>query len=344
MSQQHRLTGRGRAELRPDPPSVLIFNFDVGGAQLKLEHQSFLRAQVVPRLKQGGSVSIVGLASRTGSTAFNQHLSQRRAERTLAFLRGEVTRGFVARNVIGFGEMKAKAEGVRDRTEDPRFRSVLVLTGSGAVPPPPPVTVDVSSLIEQELLPEADPLDTISKGIDIVGGVSGFFELVPWEAVAAFAGTVGGVLTLVGGIIQMPLLWKAVHDRNLKNGSLQGYWDAIQDMANAFSDPALDRLPLSRWPALPEPKPHSFDVPASVLPLNEREWMEGRKKGCEVAFKLFRLLEEKPAQKQGKTVTGRQILRSLYRQYGSRLADEIRRAYNIVLIREGEGDWPLRKP
>ena len=52
--------------------------------------------------------------------------------------------------------------------------------------------------------------------------------------VAEFAGNLGPLLGVVGGVIAMPLLWKGVDDQNLTNGRLEGLWDAMQDMASGF--------------------------------------------------------------------------------------------------------------
>ena len=131
-------TGPGRTEHRTSPKSLLLYNFDINGDQLKAEHETFLRKEVVPVLQRGGSVSLVGLASRSGSHSHNLALSERRAHNTLAFLRKAVPSGFAARQVAGFGESKAEQEGYRDGSEDERFRSVVVFTSLSPTPPVPP--------------------------------------------------------------------------------------------------------------------------------------------------------------------------------------------------------------
>ncbi|PID42549.1 MAG: hypothetical protein CSB48_10070 [Proteobacteria bacterium] len=131
-------TGPGRTERRNSPKSLLLYNFDINGDRLKPEHEAFLRKEVVPVLQRGGSVSLVGLASRSGSASYNQALSERRAKSALAFLQKAVTKKFAVRTLTGFGEDKAKQEGYRDSTEDQRFRSVVVFVSAASIPPVPP--------------------------------------------------------------------------------------------------------------------------------------------------------------------------------------------------------------
>ncbi len=134
---QKRHTGPGRTEHRANPASLMLYNYDVDGSRMKPEHEAELRHSVIPKLNVGGSVSIVGLASRSGSMAHNDKLSLDRANHVFEFLNRNVHRGLRARLVQGFGERKAKQEGYRDGTEDERFRSVLLFVSTGPVPPPP---------------------------------------------------------------------------------------------------------------------------------------------------------------------------------------------------------------
>lgn len=137
-------TGPGRTEHRTSPKSLLLYNFDIDGDQLKAEHEAFLRREVVPILQRGGSVSLVGLASRSGSESHNLSLSERRAHNTLAFLRKAVSSKFAAREVTGFGESKAQQEGYRDGSENERFRSVIVFVSPAPTPPDPPKKHDIT--------------------------------------------------------------------------------------------------------------------------------------------------------------------------------------------------------
>jgi hypothetical protein len=139
-----KFTGPGRTEHRTSPKSLLLYNFNINGDQLKAEHEAFLRKEVVPILQRGGSISLVGLASRSGSDSHNLALSEKRAHNTLAFLRKVVPGKFAAREVTGFGESKAKQEGYRDGSEDERFRSVIVFVSPAPTPPDPPKKHDIA--------------------------------------------------------------------------------------------------------------------------------------------------------------------------------------------------------
>src|ERR1700736_4206073 len=121
-----RATGPGKTEKRVNPPSLLLFNFDVDVDRLKPEHTAFLRAEAVPKLRAGGSVRVIGLTDRTGGHAHNQALSERRAAHTVDFLRQEVGPSLNLRQISGFGEDAAAREGEKPGTADDRFRSVLV--------------------------------------------------------------------------------------------------------------------------------------------------------------------------------------------------------------------------
>lgn len=329
-----KLTGPGQGERRPGyPPSTLLFNFDVGGIGLKAVHCDFLKMYVEPVLKSEGSVSIVGLASRTGSTQFNQHLSHERAVRTLAYLRLQVRTNFNVRTVVGYGEMRAALEGERDGQEDPRFRSVILYTSDNPNPPTPPARVDLTPLFDRSVLPGRDHADDISKVIDITGMLLSLLEYAP--VVGELASMGGGILNIVTGVAGMPLLWWSLKWQNEANGKLQGFWQAIQDMAKAYSDPHLADVGLAQWPALPTPHAHPFSAPANLLSVNEKEWMDGRRAGCASAHGSLKTMEAKDPG------SGRKMLFRAYQGYGEGLADAIQNSYERILIARGKGGWPI---
>jgi len=343
MIQPHR-TGRGAWERRRRPPSLLLFNFDVDSDALKHEHRVGLLDGVVPQLRAGGSISVVGLASRSGARGHNRALSGSRAERTMAFLRHEAPNGFVAKQVIGFGELKAVEEGQPDGTEDPRFRSVIVLMGRGADPPPTPETFDLSpeSLLVEALFPGTDWLSLASKIHDVVAGALGFADLVPAAGVAATGGVLGEGLSLLSLAALMPLTWTGVHNQNIANGRIEGYVDAVRSMAEAFASPALPSLPLSMWPPLPVPTPRAFS-PAELTLVNQREWMQGRREGCALAYEFFRALDRSPLVHKNALVGGRQILGWMRRAQGrDGIKASLMDAVNRRLTASGHPRWPLR--
>jgi hypothetical protein len=128
-----RATGPGKTEKRTNPPSLMLFNFDVDGDTLKEEHKAFLRTEALPVLRSGGSVSVIGLTDRSGADAHNKTLSERRVAQTIAFLRQEVPTGVNLKQATGFGEEAAAREGEKDGTLDERFRSVLLFLSAAPV-------------------------------------------------------------------------------------------------------------------------------------------------------------------------------------------------------------------
>ena len=58
----------------PDTIAAKLFNFEVGKFAIKPEHSNWLISVVAPKLRGGGSLTIIGLASRTGSDDFNMQL------------------------------------------------------------------------------------------------------------------------------------------------------------------------------------------------------------------------------------------------------------------------------
>ncbi len=327
---RRRHTGWGQGVQRANPPSVLLFNFDVDSPSLKLEHWDMLRSWVVPYIRKGHSISIVGLASRTGSTAHNQKLSQDRADNTLTFLKSEVREGFNARSVIGFGELKAAAEGERDNTEDPRFRSVLILSAPGPTPPPPPPKIDLEKLVPKVFLKKGGfPLDP-GQVVDLVNGLIGLIENIGPE-LPELAETVLQTCDMAGAVVSaligMPVLWWGVKEQNEINGYKQGYWEGMEDMARRYSDQALRKKPILQWPAIQQPTPRSIGNSGGV---SEREWMEGKEKGCNLAFVVVSQFE------RAKPGAGRLLLFVLWYQYGESLGESIKRA---IISKTGEA-WP----
>jgi hypothetical protein len=294
---------------------------------------------VEPVLRRQGSVTIVGLASRTGRRRFNQHLSEERARRTLAYLRQQVRNDFNVIKAVGYGERKAEREGYADETEDPRFRSVILFTSDNPNPPPAPAKIDLTPLLRDDILPGVDVGDSAQKGIDVLGWLLTLMEYVP--KVAEMAGAAGYFLNVLGTIAQMPLLWLSVRHQNTSNGTLEGFWDALQEMANAYSNPALDEIrDRSRWPPLPVPQPNRFNGAESSWSLNEREWMEGRRIGCRAAYELIRQTEG--VKLAGGIEGGRKYLFLLYQSYGQGLGAAVHRLYDQTLLKQTGKAWPLR--
>ena len=117
---------------------VRLANFEIGSAHLKPQHANHLQTVVAPVLRSGGSVRLIGLASRTSTNQFNMHLSNERANAVLHCLRAAAGATFAVASSTGHGEEAAAIAGIADGVEHANWRSVIVRYWDRPVPPPPP--------------------------------------------------------------------------------------------------------------------------------------------------------------------------------------------------------------
>lgn len=76
------------------PSAYLLYNFDIGSARLKPEHQAFLQDPVMRILRNtGNQVRIIGRASHSGPERRNLDLSRQRADAVWQFLRQQGMQG-----------------------------------------------------------------------------------------------------------------------------------------------------------------------------------------------------------------------------------------------------------
>jgi len=116
-----------------------LSNFDTGSAVLKLEHTTFLEANVVPILRAGGSLRLIGLASRLGNSDHNKMLSRYRLDGAIAFLRAAAPGGFLVARDEPDGEQAARWAGVADdHDNNEAWRSIIFSAWRRHDPPPPP--------------------------------------------------------------------------------------------------------------------------------------------------------------------------------------------------------------
>lgn len=116
--------------------TVLLYNFDVGSAVLKPAHIQYLASNVPPLLLSNDvKAVVVGLASPSGPDAFNLTLSKSRADSVASFIKGLNPTNSLASLEIKLGEAAAQLAGLKDGSEDGRWRGVLLTIGS----PPKPV-------------------------------------------------------------------------------------------------------------------------------------------------------------------------------------------------------------
>jgi hypothetical protein len=311
------------------PPRLLLFNFDIGRGQLKPEHERALRALVTPKLGAGGAVSIVGLASRSGSFSLNDRLSLQRATSVLDFLRREVPSGFPVRAFKAFGEHKAQFDHVRDGTEDERYRSVVLFISDGPAPPEP--SVNDASLQEIPVPVGGDGvLDTIGKILDIVSSTASLLNLVLDVVIVDLAGT---LLAAIAAVIGLPAAWLSGNALAERNGKKLGIAKSLQAMSDSFSDDDLRLRPEAKWPPVPHPVP-TFSPPDEAVTLAERSARAGHRQGYELAWSLIMGMEKSPrlvpVTVKGKamklSLSGRRFLWLIHRAYGDDAWRQILRA------------------
>ncbi len=344
-----RPTGAGRTEIRPVPPSLMLYNFDIDGDQLKAEHEAFLRAQVIPTLRSSGSVSILGFASRSGLDAHNQVTSERRVASTVAFLRREVPNGFNVRQMTGFGERVAAREGYRDGTEDERFRAVLLFLSSSPTPPSVPNSQNLPSLLPDMPPPGDSVLDTVGKILDVIGGVSGPLEIIASGVFATALDVMGAAAGILSALLALPAAWWTADRLAHFNGRYQGYWNAMQDMARPLSVPGLDQRPESEWPPVLLPRPHLSDVTESTSSAAVLEWRRGERDGCPEAYRMIQEMDRRPVNQTVNTggvqrrvrVSGRMMLRLIWIARRGDVVGFTRDELNRRLRAHGNRGWPL---
>jgi hypothetical protein len=135
---------------RPDVTTAKLYNFEIGKFDIKSEHNKWLTSVVIPKLWSGGSISIIGLASRTGTDALNMKLSENRMRAVVDLLRKNVPNNFKAAIEAAVGERAAMFAGVKDGVEQEGWRGVIISVWDKPAPPPPPPPAKE---------PEPSPLD-----------------------------------------------------------------------------------------------------------------------------------------------------------------------------------------
>jgi hypothetical protein len=309
-------TGPGQIEQTEHPSRLMLFNFDIDGARLKPEHERALRTAVIPKLQTGGSVSIVGLASRTGGHHHNQRISDQRADNVRRFLRGEVPEGFAIRQYLAFGDRKARLDGVPRGTEDERYRCVLLYPATGPSPPVPKIDNATVREVIPDISSDGGILDSIGQILDVSSGLASLLNVVLDAILVDLAGTVLGVISTIIGLPAAWLSGNAVAERNAKR---QGFAKAIDAMSEPF-----DGNDAAKWPPVPPHPIPKFSQPDQFVTLAERSARTGLRQGYELAWSLIMQLEKSPkivdAKLKGKAikikVSGRMFLWLMRRAYG----------------------------
>jgi len=343
-------TGRGSYAINRNGDgdiTVQLSNFDIDGFEVKEDHKQILRATVLEILKNGGSVAILGHASTTGDASHDEVLSADRSGKVLKFLRAEGGNTFFVNKIDYRGKATALALTGKDNTEDANWRTVWVRVWAKTNPPP-----DIGTqLIKPGVpLPQDPGISTFSDRLGLASGVLSLVDLGVDIAGLALAGTITGVaglaMTVIGGLIALPALWATVDALAESNGKMQGYADAMQDMAAAFSDDALDRKPVKDWPEIPNPAPHIFTKTDLTT---ERFWHQGQRWGCAQARIDVLSMQANPVEmdaplKKGGTrkmkINGKVMLRAAWVSTKGEVGGAVMKIFNERLQKDGKKPFP----
>jgi len=269
--------------------------------------------------------------------------------------------------------------GTTDGHVDPGERTIRKLEEMAFATDPTPKTTTDPTIPNQPKVDVDTPSDLppmpaninnyISFTLDLASGIlSVVSEVVVSFAAVVVADVVGFVLSLISAILSLPFAWSSA-DRLAKfNGFVSGYLNAMQDMADPFSDDALDSLititvspagdvvprqpgvttPVV-WPAIPTPKPHITPLDENSITESERVNRDGEREGCQKAVDYVMGLERSPKLltwvQQGHTYkttgTGKVMLRLLYKaSKGKGVAGLLREQINAELRKKGQPEWP----
>jgi hypothetical protein len=325
-----------------------LFNFDIGGAALKPGHTSLLDTAIGPLLRDGGSVKLLGLASTTGQTLSDQRLGEHRAQTVLGYLHQKFGKKFNVVKVISFGKEMALAfnkahlkGGTGDNQESELWRAVVINAWNRNDPIPPASDVEVPFDNPTWADSTGKVVNVLDWSLSILDWVADLGELTSLAEVTGPLGLIGGV---IDAIVTMPLLWASTDALANTNGQIQGGADAIQDMADEYSDDKLDRTPLSKWPAVRVPEPHLPENPQPTA--SQQAWRAGQVTGLKNAVKVVLDLEQNPKSVtledgQHIRVSGRLWLRAISKKFQDNAGVEtVIKPANEELKKRGKKPFP----
>ncbi len=270
--------------------------------------------------------------------------------------------------------------GSTDGHVDPNQRTIRKLEELAfATDPAKPTTTDTplpnqprfDNPVLPDTLPETNSAfsNWFSFSLDLASGIlSVVSEVVVSFTAVVIADVLGFALSLISAILSMPLAWAAGDRLARFNGTVSGFINAMQDMADPFKDDALDSLITisvspagdivptqpgnttpAVWPAIPKPSPHISVLDESTITEAERVNREAERDGCQKAYDYIMGLERSPKTltwtQQGHTfkttATGKVMLRLLYKAAkGKGVGGLIREQINAEQRKKGQPEWP----
>jgi len=248
----------------------------------------------------------------------------------------------------------------------PASRPAATVPGPTGVPNAPTLTPDFLPPQGPGMLETWGPrmLDIASFGLDFVGL---FGELLAGLIGGLLAEILSPIIAILSALLSLPLAWRSGDKAANFNGYCSGYWQAMSDMASAFSDKKLDYLievkitppesvpkgpkpdPMPVWPQIPFPQPHMSAVDESKIGAFEQQSRAGMRDGCKAAYDSIMKLESSPKTlttvQGGKQfqvrATGKVSLRMLYAATNGGVFAFLRDATNKELKKRGQSEWPV---
>ncbi len=352
------MSGRGKYDYKQNGPgdwTVLLFNYDIASSVTKKEHKEFLALNIIPLLKQGNGALILGQASTTGSAAFDLQISRARAQDVLTYLRREAGPSFPAPHPDGVGKSRALALTGIDNNEDEHWRAVWIRVWDKTHAP--------TNLGNGPFLPNVNPNITPNNSIvldqvyDVIGAALGLADFgldlavfygasAAVESLAVAVSATGLAVSVFSEMIALPAMWRSGDVLAEFNGKVQGYADAMQDMAEQYGDDSLDKVPVKKWNAIKQPFPHT----QGALPTSAAAtvWRHAQQVGCDMAFKDMLTLDTTPTEittnvngNAVKTkVNGKIVLRGLWVSTKGNVGVKVINQINAELRKQGKPNWP----
>jgi hypothetical protein len=345
---------------------VLFYNFDINGTQAKSDYDGLIDHKICEMLNNGCTATVLGLASTTYNREWNFHLSRLRAlsvvDRIVGAMRFRESNPLVhrppihtgytvdlqtalrndagIRNITWNGKDTALRWGVADNEESSLWRGAIVDVWDRASPPPVTRLMDV---VYQPGLPDL--------GGSFLPDALQFLDEASWIeslALADFIPFVDIALTVIDTLAALPAAWATGDKLAFQNGEIEGYNEAMQDMADAYGDRALDRRPESTWPPIPRPQPHTTVVPQASVSL--QKWQDGQRSGCDKAYKQVQDMDRAPKMttlrsldgtERRRRLTGKLWLHWMKLKYRSNILGFLAGQWNDYLTSNGHGKWPM---
>jgi hypothetical protein len=188
--------GRFHSENQDGITYYLLFNYDVDVAEMKPQHVAKLLVEVIPFIRRGDTLFLLGLASRTAGPAHNMRLSADRVKRVASFLKPHMLRRGARISLEWRGEVLMPGP---DEREDDRFRAVALAVRQRPTPPPSRVRITLPPAPGAD----RDPITLGLQPVFMIAPVSGFDIRLPL-APPGFGNNLSGFNIVI---------WDVVHSR-----------------------------------------------------------------------------------------------------------------------------------